>query len=218
MISTVERSQLFYGRYVYSLKFTMANSFYMRKLARSVITNMYAVQNHRSFVSRGLFSDPVVQARHDNSIDLCQRLLDTKVDFKRQVYWGSQCIYSNDLDFLMTLYGLHYVQQAEICQALVTRPRDRVQLRRSTHRFRSWFKERGYSEDEKQLLKDFLLTRISYFKITPKLHQRLRGEHFFDQPTGYDFIDHDSEHDVLMLTMVVPNCIRKTLPIEVVDK
>jgi hypothetical protein len=118
----------------------------------------------------------------------------------------------------MELYALPYVKKAEIRQALVTKPRDRVQLKSSQHRFRSWFKERHYDEREKQLIKDFVLSRLSYFRITPKLHQRLRGDHFFDQPLGYDFIDHDSEHDVLMLTMVVPNCIRKTQPIEVVDK
>lgn len=218
MITTLERSQLFYGRYEYSLKFAMINSFYMRRLGTSFINNMYAVQHRKSYVSQGHFSDPVIQQRHNDSMDLANRLLNTNVDYKRQVYWGQQSIYSNDIDFLMELYALPYITKAEIRQALVTKPRDRVQLRRSKHGFRSWFKERHYSEDEKQLLKDFLLSRMSYFKITPKLQQRLRGDHFFNQPTGYDFIDHDSEHDVLMLTMVVPNSIRKTMPIEVVDK
>lgn len=218
MITTVERSQLFYGRYAYSLKFAMVNSFYMRKLGANIISNMYAVQHHRSYVAQGEFSDPIVQQRYNDSVDLSKRLLDTKVDYIRQVYWGQQSIYSNDLDFLMTLYALPYVKKAEIRQALITRPKDVVQLRRSEHRYRSYFRERHYNDNEKQLMRDFLLSRLTYFKITPKLHQRLRGDHFFNQPLGYDFIDHDSEHDVLMLTMVVPNCIRKTLPIEVVDK
>jgi len=218
MITTVERSQLFYGRYAYSLKFAMVNSFYMRKLTTNFISNMYAVQHRKSFVSRGNFSDPVIQQRHNDSVDLAQRLLNTKVDYQRQVYWGQQNIYSNDLDFLLYLAALPYVKKAEIRQASVTKPRDRVQLKSSQHRFRSWFRERHYDDREKQLIKDFVLSRLSYFRITPKLHQRLRGDHFFDQPLGYDFIDHDSEHDVLMLTMVVPNCIRKTQPIEVVDK
>jgi hypothetical protein len=77
MITTVERSQLFYGRYAYSLKFAMVNSFYMRKLSTNFIDNMYAVQHRKSFVSRGHFSDPVIQQRHNDSVDLARRLLNT---------------------------------------------------------------------------------------------------------------------------------------------
>jgi hypothetical protein len=93
-----------------------------------------------------------------------------------------------------------------------------VQLRQSQHQFRSWFRERSYTPEERRLMCDFLMSRKEYFRITPALKKRLTGQSVFNQPTGYDFVDHDSEHDVLMLNMVVPNCIKKTLPIEVVAK
>jgi hypothetical protein len=113
---------------------------------------------------------------------------------------------------------LPYLNFVSLREAAVTRPSDRVQLRQSQHQFRSWFRERSYTPEERRLMCDFLMSRKEYFRITPALKKRLTGQSVFNQPTGYDFVDHDSEHDVLMLNMVVPNCIKKTLPIEVVAK
>jgi hypothetical protein len=213
-----QRSKLYFDRYRYSLSFSMPASYAMRSLSQRFIHNMFVVHHikHRGVNKR--WNDPGVQSNYDNCVHLCNLLLGAKTEFKRTCYYSSQNIYSNDLDWLTTLGELSYVRWPEIREASVTLPRDRVQLRNSKHAYRSYFRERVYSAEEKTLMRNFLLSRTDYFRITPKLISRLGGDHFYDQPTGYDFIDHSSEHDVLMLTMIVPNCIKKTVPIEVVDK
>jgi hypothetical protein len=214
-----DRSSLFFGRYQYCLSFDITYSFFMRGLSARFINNMFCIHHPEARTSTpGRWSHGFVQQRYDNCMDLMNRLKAAPVPYKRNVYYGSQNIYSNDVTWLSEIGQLPYLNFVSLREAAVTRPSDRVQLRQSQHQFRSWFRERSYTPEERRLMCDFLMSRKEYFRITPALKKRLTGQSVFNQPTGYDFVDHDSEHDVLMLNMVVPNCIKKTLPIEVVAK
>jgi hypothetical protein len=217
--SLEDRSNLYFGTYQYCLGFDISYSFFMRGSTTRFINNMFATHHPEARTSiPGRWSQAWVQQRYDNCMDFMNRLMAAPSPFKRSVYYGSQNIYSNDVTWLTEIGALPYLTRVNLREAAVTRPQDRVQLRQSQHQFRSWFRERSYTPQERRIMSDFLMSRKEYFRITPALRKRLTGESIFNQPTGYDFVDHNSEHDVLMLNMVVANCIKKTLPIEVVAK
>jgi len=218
-LSLEDRKSLYFGTYQYCLSFDITYSFFMRGFSTRFINNMFATHHPEARTSTpGRWSQSWVQQRYDNCMDLMNRLKAAPSAFKRSVYYDSQNIYSNDVTWLTEIGELPYLRRVNLRKAAVTIPSDRVQLRHSQHQYRSYFRERSYTSEERRIMRDFIMSRRDYFRITDGLEKRLTGGSIFNQPTGYDFIDHDSEHDVLMLNMVVANCIKKTLPIEVVAK
>lgn len=203
------RNQLFFNQYRYSLQFVLRYSGQMRVLDRIMImSNIYNYQQWR-----GVTNHSEEEIRMLNCLEVCDILQEFQDPFHRMCYPNEQIVYSNNLQELNRLARSGAVDGIRFSEAVVSKPQGVVQLKRTAHAYRSYFKENYLSIDQCRLLSDFLLAREDYFRITRELKRKL-AEGKFRWLGRWQFIDHHSPADVLMLNMVVPGIIRETVPIE----
>jgi hypothetical protein len=131
-----------------------------------------------------------------NLHDMCDRLSALKEAHKKMVY-----------------ANVPYIQLKEITRAQVSLPENVVLLKEPKRKFRTYLKDCWVPESQSPILRKFLLSRRDCYDFTPLFKSRLEHwDRFYTM--SHFFIDHDDPKDLLMLELVVPGLIRKTLPIQ----
>jgi hypothetical protein len=149
----------------------------------------------------------------DHMLALCDFLNTVSVPYKRVVYSDWQYFYSNHCGFFADLEQMSGVHNVTYSKAAAILPPNTVVLQQSDYQWRSYFRERWYTTQETQTLRDFLLSRPSQFKITDLQRRRMGHKHFYISRSL--FVDHHDQRDAFLLNMVLPGCMRKTMPIVV---
>lgn len=144
---------------------------------------------------------------------LCDRLLSLKEPYKKMVYHSHVYIYSSSLEDLQSIADEPYISCLYVTQADVCLPEGVVLLSNPKRKYRTYFKDRWIPEAQSPVLKNFLLNRRDCFDFTPLFKDRLeKWDRFYTM--SHFFVDHDDPKDLLMLELVVPGLIRKTMPIQ----
>lgn len=199
------RDKLFFDQYRYSMRFRFQHSGRMRVLTSKAIRDSFA------YSARFRFNEIVTPECIERAVALGDLINAIDVPYKRIVYTDWQYFYSNHTDFFEAIEAMPGVSHVSYSSAEITLPRDTVVLKNSDYPWRTYFKDRWYYTEETQLFCNFLLSRPQQFKITNYQRQRMQRNHFYI--TRSLFVDHHDPGDALMLNMVLPNCVRKTLPI-----
>jgi hypothetical protein len=219
MIDTrhVATSQLYFGQYQHCLSFGMLYSGQMRKLNPEQILANIRWKNSRNVDWFSQDRVPEIQEERTMAelacLELASELRSAAEPFKRVCYWASQAIYSNDHAWLLHLSRLPGMTNQLLSTAVVSLPHNQVQLKESKWAWRSYFREQHMDQPECARLRDFFHSREDYFRITDSFQHRLAQSRFYMQ--RWQFVDHHTEADITMLTMVHPGLVRKTIPITV---
>jgi hypothetical protein len=121
-------------------------------------------------------------------------------------------IYANSLMFLNSFTQLPGVVWPAFSEAVIDRPLDTIRLRDSKHTRRTYLKEQAVSAEQRQRLRDFFNNYQDSIRLCPSLNRWIvyaTGRRIF----GYYFVDHDDDGWLLMLNLVHPGLIRKTMSI-----
>lgn len=133
------------------------------------------------------------------------------VSHKLSVTTHQGTVFLNDLELIEQLRNLPGVRIVEVRQALIDRPAGTVLLNNPEHQHRSYFKFVKITADQKRNLKQFF-TNQTEIRMSPSLIT------WFDSPfhrvQDYHFIDHNGSGDLIMLGLIAPGLIRKTLQIQ----
>jgi hypothetical protein len=219
MIDTrhVATSQLYFGQYQHCLSFGMLYSGQMRKLDPERIMSEIRWKNLKNV---GWFSRDLLPREQEEKtmaelacLELASELRSAAEPFKRVCYWASQAIYSNDHAWLSRLAQFPGMTNQLISTAVVSLPHNQVQLKESKWAWRSYFREQHLDESATARLRDFFHSREDYFRITDSFRHRLAQPRFYMQ--RWQFVDHHSETDATMLSLIQSELIRKTIPITV---
>ena len=206
----VRRDRLFFDQYHYCMSFRFAESGRMRSLQprdikQSVLyanTMMRHSMNTRTRIS---------QEYEGLMLELATLIGTIAVPFKRVVYSDWQYFYSNDVEFFDWLARFPQVNYVNYTRADIVMPRDTVVLKSSDYQWRSYFRDRWYSQDQLSTLSKFLLSRPEQFAITRHWQDRLQSQHRWISRSF--FVDHHDQRDIMLLNMALPGAIRKTMPI-----
>ena len=155
--------------------------------------------------------NPVNHEHYNVMLQLSNLINSVTVKFKRIVFTEWQYFYTNDPEFFGQLAAVPGVRYITYHEAVVDQPRDTVVLEHSDYRWRSYFNERWYSQDQMKILSNFITSRPQQFFITKNWRNRLSSRHCWI--TRMFFVDHYNPQDVMLLNMVLPGCVRKTMPI-----
>lgn len=214
----ISRDRLFFDRYQYCMRFFFAHSGRMRSLDHNDITNRVLwTRTHSDWMPHGKFIPDQHLAKMLTLSDMI-----TAIDrpFKRVVFADTQHLYTNHPEIFVAIADLPGVSNVCYSEAVVNRPRDCVTLIRSDYSWRTWFKERIYDNDQAELLANFILSRPHQFRITAGFRDKLAimTNHTnkiksLNYVSSSVFVDHHNQHDSLLLSLAVPGCVRKTLPI-----
>ena len=156
-----------------------------------------------------------IKVQLDRVMTVFKILRQNRDDIKATVSLDMMYVYCNDLAIIDALaaspgVNINYVREVDI-----DRPRDVLLLNQPTHSHRSYFREKWLPPDQSTMLRNWLLGQ-HHIRLGPSLgkwvhryNQDNKGHYI---PPNW-FIDHDNRGELLMLEMVSPRLVRKTLEI-----
>jgi hypothetical protein len=220
------KDRLFYGRFEYAIGFYIPEASCLRELdhdridvnierrrAWQEVAQQRIVSNSRTFgniiMSRRTrdITDEIVENLHA----LADLLLTATVDYKLVVSVDQAWVYSNDLKLIRAVDQLDCLIRKSYNRAVITRPKDTIQLKKPRHKYRSYLRSVKITEQQKNQLTAFLAAQNEWTRISPALTHWLLTP--FHRTQDYFFIDYDTANWATMLALVHPGLIRKTLEI-----
>lgn len=215
--------RLFYDQYRYSLKLRMMDFSCLREIrnadkdlaqvAENVTKRQEQRANYSKFFTTGYKS---VAATKKLDLENLLHFLQLIWNFKDQLKlvfsgdWGY--VYSNDKQLLELLGSQDYIHIYYIKQAVINRPKGTILLQSSTFRYRSFLRERQWTNDDKARIQTYLENQPD-IKISRGLTHWLKYDTRWPWTRRYHYFDHNDAKIELMLQLICPGIIRTTMPI-----
>lgn len=210
-IKSVPRDRLYYKDYHYSAQFYLQNASAIRELDHAKIDAYVAYRKElRAYTN---WNRQVTPANQQQLHNVCNLFLGFLEPCKRMVYTNHVYFYTNCLQDIKSVAEHPDVAHFEIAKADVCLPHDVVLLKEPKRKYRTYLKERWIPEGQTPVLRNFLLAREDCFDFTPLFKKRLTDWDKFYTMSHF-FVDHDDPKDLLMLELVIPGLVRKTMPIQ----
>jgi len=217
------RDRLFYDQWEYCLGFSLDEVNALRELDHDRIDRILRHRRQwREQVSKrwasgvmghaGIMRTPqkvITSEVVANLHKFCDLLLTTEYKFKLVLSTTTAWIYTNDVDFLLELDQIEYLKHKHYTQAVVARPKNTITLKNPKNRYRSYLKHIKLTSEEKQQLCSFLTNQADTIRISPAM--RRWTEQLYHRTQDYFFIDYDTESWLVLLSLVHPGLIRKTM-------
>ena len=220
----VAKDRLFYSKWRYCISFNLVEVNVLKNLDHNFIDLMimrrkeWMLMSQVNFKKSSGFSN--ILSRKDRVItdeqvanlhNLADQLTNTTAEFKLVTSINRAWVYSNTLDLIEKLYHTDYITNAYCSEAVLSRPKNTIKLKNVNHTHRSYFKPTKLTASEKQNLLNFLENQAGYIRKSPALQTWINSA--FNRLQEYFFIDHDGESWLVMLALIRPGIIRKTLEI-----
>lgn len=213
----VLKDRFFHNQFEYSVSFRLREAHGLRSLnhedidvmldwisSRSSYYSTFSMQHEAR--SKSITSE--VRANLHNAVDFFTTVT---VPHKLAVTTHQGTVFFNDLSIVDQLNNLPGVTVTDARQARINRPPNTVLLNNPRHSHRTYFKFFKITAEQKRNLGQFFQNQTE-IRLSPGLKE------WFDTPYSrlqdYHFIDHQGSGALLMLSLVVPGAIRKTLEIQ----
>jgi len=140
---------------------------------------------------------------------LCTFLLQATEPFRLVLSGDRAWVYANSVEFLKTIAQSPGAIRSRYIRAVIDRPVDTIVLKNPQHAQRSYFKEQAVNPIQKEQLIAFFNNHRDNVRLSPSLVKWLKW------PTrriySYFFVDYDHDSWSLMISLVHPGLIRKTV-------
>ena len=213
------RSSLYYDQYEWCITINISEAPCLRQLdankfERAIVNAKYWAENDR-------WTDRIWTRTKETALrETRDVLLAENTPFKTVVSFNTVSIYTNRrqlADRLIDL-GNDGIHMRLVREAVISKPAGVIQLQESKYAYRTYFKERKYTRDQREMLKNFLESRQDTLRVSPALSDWINGNVGYILNLNYSrshyFVDHDHPNEGTMLSLVLPGIVRKTMPIE----
>lgn len=219
----VNKDRLFYDRYQYCIGFYLREVSCLRELNHQHIDiiierrrqwRQMSIGKWQLGTSRNILANKTREIEDDTVVNLhtlTDVLLRSRVDFKLVTSVCTAWIYTNDLDLLATVDQLDFLLEKTYTEAVITRPKDTIRLRRPKHTRRSYFGSVKLTAEEKTNLKNFFDNQVGHVRTSPSLDDFF-GLSFY-RTQDYYFFDYTGDSWLVLLNLIRPGLIRKTVEI-----
>jgi len=213
------RTQPWHGRYDHCVRFVIPEAGVLRYLDHRRIDK--AIKVRREWGKR-MMSNPGswVLAWHRTQITdqhvadlhaMCDFLITDARDRKIMISGDVVHVYTTDVTLVQDIMALPYVKDARHRQVHIKGMPNTVMLKQPRHAWRSYFRQRLLTEEQKNSVVKFLTAQTDV-RLSPSMKWFLTSDHqtrLFD----YYFVDHDDPGLLTMLSLIQPGLVRRTLPI-----
>lgn len=228
-----QRQQLYYGEYRYGLAVNFEHAGRLRNLdPATIIKRVNWINNLQAPWVTTKDRDSINTDYLEYMLEIAGEVRARHTKFKRVTSYYRLAFYSNDLLVLEDMATkFTRGETMRLTEAQDTLPADVVYLKKSVWRYRTFLSNilaplrpgiwsgglarpwRRLKNDPDQLatFANFVLSRPEQFGVTPQLRERLSNPYYVIRDSH--FIDHMDPGDALMLAMILPGVVRKTLPI-----
>lgn len=180
-----------------------------REVAQQRWTN--GVQNAKHTILSKRYKDITDKTLEDlhNFADL---LISTSTEFKLVTSVNQGWIYTNVVSFIKKIKSLNYLKNKDYTEAIVSRPKGTIKLQDPKHTHRSYLKSIKLTGQQKQNLINFFANQLDHVRVAPAFNKFLIESPYL-RTQDYFFIDHVGESWLVMLNLIYPGIIRKTMEI-----
>jgi hypothetical protein len=215
-----DRSSLYYAQYEWCITMNISEASCLRYLEPGRFEA--AIRNARHWAENAKWTDQAWSITKETALrETREVLLAETTPFKTVVSFMTVSVYTNHRDLADRLVNLENdgVRVRLVRQAAITRPSNVVQLRESQYAYRTYFKERKYTQEQRLMLANFLNARKDTLHPCGALMSWLTGQFpgyvlNLNYSRSHYFVDHDHPNEGTMLSLVMPGIVRKTMPIE----
>lgn len=207
-VSVIARDRPFYGIYQYSLAFDMAQISAMRKQDHDMIDQIIMIRKgFRKY--NGESSDVITDQQIQDLHVMCDFLQQAKQPYRLVVSRNRAWLYANCWQFLRTVATCPGTTHVVYSEVKIDRPRDTVVLKTARHARRDYFREQTMTADDQQRLINFFQNQQHHVRLSPSLAKWLQWPH--RRIYSYFFVDYDHHSWPVMLNLIHPGIIRKTV-------
>lgn len=210
------RTEFFYKEFQYGAHFYLKESSSLRKLDHDYIDRTLLMRKnyHQRLVNFGgswYNNAPDITAEiTENLHNFCDFLKQNTVKKKIVIYSNHVYIYCNDIGLFNSINDLGYIKMIDFFSCDICGSPGTVILKNPKHKLRTYFRSLQLDDAAITAVKT-LLSNQPDVRMSPSLMT------FFDRSWNYIqdhfFIDHDDDKLLLMLKLIRPELIRKTLSI-----
>lgn len=210
------RDRLFFDQYQYRMQFYLRYAWCMRSFDHEDLDrrleNYYG--RYRGNGSSGTNAPSLADTQqHADLHNMCDLLRALPKSCKIMIQYDHVFLYTNELNTLEDMSQVEYIDRCLIGQAVVVYPKDTVMLHNPVNQYRTFLKSRWWDPDTSARVKKFLLGRQDLFRIPRAFCEKLERPGRL-ATRDHHFVDHDDPDLLLMLSLVCPGIINKTLPIQ----
>jgi hypothetical protein len=213
------RSSLYYDQYRWCITINLSEASCLRYLGSAQFES--AIRNAKYWAENDRWTDRTWTMTKETALrETRDVLLAETHSFKTVVSFNTVSIYTNRrklADRLIDL-GNDGVHMRLVREAVISKPAGVIQLQESKYAYRTYFRERKYTRDQRDMLKNFLDSRRDTLRVSPALSDWINGNVGYILNLNYSrshyFVDHDHPNEGTMLSLVMPGIVRKTMPIE----
>ena len=223
-VQHVCRTDLWFQRYDYSVRFTINEAGSLRGLSHTHIDKTVSMRREWGRVRHavrnpGSWQDqwqPLIITDQDvnNLHQLCDFFQADQRDRKISISGDTVYVYTTDSDLIRDICNLKIIKNISVTQVLLSGTPGTVRLKNPKYQYRSYMRSIALKESVANNVKNFLKVQEEV-GLSPSLRYWLTDRWKFI--LDYYFIDHNDHSTINMLRLIDPRLIRKTVPI-VADK
>lgn len=219
---TVKRTEPWYGKFNYCLTFCLEEAFSLRNLNHSHIDRILEIRagwgrrmattNYGGSWRGSWIPVNITEDTKKNLHSLCDFFLSETSEHKMMIASDWIHVYTNDLDLLGRISDLPFLSRNRMYlshHSIVGEP-GTVYLKKACYQYRSYFRYAKQELEQANHLRKFLAAQ-EHIRLSPSLQQWVGQTS--QTVSEYFFIDHDDMGVLVMLGLLNPKIIRKTLRI-----
>jgi hypothetical protein len=210
VLKTEQRQRLYYQQYRYAIELNWQGFEYLNRLDLESVIYRYNQQVRYSWKKSYITQEQVVMVAHWlHDFELQHS------EVKAVNSWYTRFYYTNDVGDIHVLARCPEVRvvsfrEADVCLT------DGVLIRKNNpFRYRTYFRERPISDPAEGVA---FLEKINsygdYFGLNPTTRHRLAMNRHRYPFTRHSYIDHNSESDRVLLAMIMPGFLGRTIAIQ----
>jgi hypothetical protein len=224
---TVAKDRLFYDRWQYCISFFLDEISCLKELDHNYITSILERRKEWREMSRqrlarhnnkpgmatimGKRWREITEVTELNLHQFADQLLNATVPYKLITSVDQGWVYTNHIELIETLNADHELKYKQLSEAIVDRPKNSIRLKDSKYTHRSYFKITKLSVNEKNNIVNFFANQYDHIRLSPALTDWAAGE--LSRTQDYFFIDHVGDSWLVMMALIKPGLIRKTVAI-----
>lgn len=226
----IAKDRLFYGLWQYCITFSLDEASAVKVLDHTRIDSAIEHRkmwlemasqrwypaatvklNSNHILSKSQTTKKITDDTIKNLHDFTDMLLACSAPFKLVTSVNRGWVYTNSLSLIEDLSKVKFLTNQEYTEAVIVRPENTVILVNPKHTRRSYFKSVKISKHDKDNLVAFFVNYSDQIRVSPAFKGWLSTPYIRSQ--DYFFIDHNGDSWLVLLSLVCPGLIRKTVDI-----
>jgi hypothetical protein len=208
-----QRQRLYYHQYRYAIELSYKGFEFMDRIEPESVVNQFNRRRSYSWRSnewhQGMLDELLLVASEIQKVE--QQYAG---QFKVTNSWHTRFYYTNNDLLVHALQRVPEVEVVDYREAVASLPDGVVLRKNNPYQYRTYFRERKIDPERGVEFLEAVRKYGDYFNLNDTTRKRLAMNRAHYPFSRHSYIDHHTEHDRVMLEMMLPGYLGRTLPIQ----